>query len=49
MKVIIDNNEKPQENKGLTWIPLGSGWTNEEKKELEKEFGPNWRDLFNGL
>ena len=37
------------EDKGLTWYPLGTGFSKEEKEELEKEFGSNWRDLFNGL
>lgn len=46
------SNEKKgngTENKGLTWIPLGCGFSKEEKKGLEREFGSNWRDLFNGL
>ena len=42
-----ENEGKPKE--GLTWLPLGGGWTDKEKEDLEAEFGSNWRDLFNGL
>jgi len=40
--------KKANGDKGLTWLPLGAH-TKEEARELEKEFGPDWRDLFNGL
>ena len=35
--------------KGTTTLPLSGGWSEEEKKDLEAQFGGNWRDLFNGL
>lgn len=44
-----DTKDNSQPREGLTWIPLGCGFTEEEKAELKKEFGSNWRDLFNGL
>ena len=43
------NTEQESPRKGYTWLPLGGGWTEQDKKELEEKFGKNWRDLFNGL
>ena len=45
----MNTKEQDKPKEGLTWLPLGGGWTEDEKRDLEKEFGSNWRDLFNGL
>ncbi len=47
-EIPIQTEEQPVK-KGLVWIPLGYGFSDKDKEELEQKFGSNWRDLFNVL